>query len=144
MAAPLRPRQAKLDMTVAADKVSADLRIKFDRKPESKDEIELIEHMKGKLGASWKGYGETAKWHMPKEMVSAFEDRTFLARIKLTCKGISFFAPNGEDTDMISFIDAIRNFDENDLDCDLSSLGKSKVTPDTPAKPADSSKRPRS
>ena len=76
-------------MTIAADKVTGDLRIKFDRKPDSRDEIELMNHMKDTYGFSWKGYGDTAKWHGPKTSVIAFEDRTFLARIKLTCKAIS-------------------------------------------------------
>ena len=80
-------------MTIAADKVTGDLRIKFDRKPDSRDEIELMNQMKDTYGFSWKGYGDTAKWHGPKTSVIAFEDRTFLARIKLTCKAISFFAP---------------------------------------------------
>ena len=137
----------KLDMTISADRVSAELRIKFDRKPESKDELALMQQMKDGYGFSWKGYGDAAKWHGPKSAVAAFEDRTFLARIKLTCKNISFYNPNGDDTDMISFIDAVNAFDVDALDCDLSSLGKSKVMPDTPAKPAadsSNSKRPRS
>ena len=136
-----------MDMTVSSDRVTADLRVKFDRKPEAKDELELINQMKGTYNFSWKGYGDAAKWHGPKASVVAFEDRTFLARIKITCKNISFYAPSGEDTDMISFIDAINQFDVDALDCDLSSLGKSKVMPDTPAKPAadsSNSKRPRS
>ena len=121
-------------MTIAADKVTGDLRIKFDRKPDSRDEIELMNQMKDTYGFSWKGYGDTAKWHGPKTSVIAFEDRTFLARIKLTCKAIPLFAPNGEDVDMITFIDAVRSHDINELDIDLSSLGKSKVPPETPAK----------
>ena len=135
----------KLDMTISTDRVSAELSIKFDRKPESKDELALMQQMKDGYGFSWKGYGDAAKWHGPKSAVAAFEDRTFLARIKITCKNISFYAPNGDDTDMISFIEAVNAFDVNALDCDLSSLGKSPVMPDTPAKPAaaSNSKRPR-
>ena len=49
-----------LDMTVAADKVTADLRIRFDRKPESKDELELMNAMKDKYGFAWKGFGDAA------------------------------------------------------------------------------------
>ena len=48
-------------MTVSADRVTADLRIKFDRKPESRDELELINQLKG-YDFSWKGYGDAAKW----------------------------------------------------------------------------------
>ena len=55
-------------MTVSADRVTADLRIKFDRKPESRDELELINQLKG-YDFSWKGYGDAAKWHGPKASV---------------------------------------------------------------------------
>ena len=133
-----------LDMTVAADKVTADLRIRFDRKPESKDELELMNAMKDKYGFAWKGFGDAAKWHGPRTSVIMFEDRTILARIKLTCKNISFYQPDGEDVDMITFMDAVNAFDINALDTDLSTLGKSKVPPETPKKPDDSSKRARS
>ena len=57
-----------------------------------------MNHMKDTYGFSWKGYGDTANTGTAQTSVIAFEDRTFLARIKLTCKAVSFFAPNGERT----------------------------------------------
>ena len=59
-------------MTVSADEMTGDLRIKLDRKPiETKAEEELLMMMKTKYGFGWVGYAEKGKWHAKKDAVAA-------------------------------------------------------------------------
>ena len=67
----------------------------------------------------------------------------FRARVKLAVKGLSFYAPDGNSVDIFTFIDAVKNFDPDALDDDLSTLCQSKVAPDTPASSSASAKRSR-
>ena len=127
-----KPEDAKLDMTVSADCITAQLKIKFDRKPDSTMENDLLTALK-QYGCKWEGFGDQGKWVTDKDAVIMFEEKTFRARVKKCCKGLSFYSPEGTSVDMITFIDAVKNFDPDALDDDLSTLGKSKVAPDTPA-----------
>lgn len=128
----------KLNMTVSADKITADIFLRFDRKPELPDEIALIHHMKDKFGFKWTGYAETGKWQTDQYAVVAFEDKPFRARIKAACSNFSFYKPDGTACDLPTFIEAIKTFDPNDIDDDLSTLGPSSVSPFTPTKPPSS------
>ena len=128
-------------MTVAADVITAQLKIKFDRKPIGTMEYDLLTALKG-YGCKWEGFGDQGKWLAPKEAVEMFESKEFRARVKLAVKGLSFFAPDGTSTDMLAFIEAVKNFNPDELDDDLSTLASSKVAPDTPASSA-SAKRAR-
>jgi len=131
-------------MTVSADEVTADLRIKLDRKPiETPAQEALLTMMKTSYGFSWNGYGDKGKWYGKKEAVTCFEDKVFCARIKKAVKGLSFYNMAGQNVDMITFIEEVKSFDPSQLDSDLTSLGSSSVLPDTPQKD-DSNKRARS
>ena len=79
----------KLQMTVTYDKINADLLLRFDRKPEVKDEWDLINTMKTKYNFKWQGYAETGKWQTDKLAIVAFEDKEFKARIKCACTALS-------------------------------------------------------
>ena len=57
----------KLQMTVTYDKINADLLIRFDRKPEEKDEWDLIAMMKSNYNFKWHGYAESGKWQTDKQ-----------------------------------------------------------------------------
>ena len=132
-------------MTVSADVITAHLKIRFDRKPAGTLEHDLLTALKS-FGCKWEGFGEQGKWLAAKEAVAMFESKEFRARVKLAVKGLSFYTPDGNSTDMITFIEAVKNFDPEALDDDLSTLCQSKVAPDTPAssaKPAQSAKRAR-
>lgn len=132
---------SKLDMTVTSDDVTAAIRIKFNRKPQCSAEEQLLDDMKG-LGFKWIGYAEKGRWQHPdKEAVVCFQDKSFCARIKKVVKNISFYAPSGESVDLLTFIDEVKSFNMDEVDGDLSTLGKSSVPPDTPAK--DDNKRQR-
>ena len=124
----------KLQMTVTYDKINADLLIRFDRKPEGKDEWDLLNAMKTNYNFAWSGYAETGKWKSDKHAVSAFEEKSFRARIKLACTGLSFFSPTGDELSLTDFVEAVKNFDPDAVDDDLSSLSKSSVPPNTPGK----------
>ena len=65
--------QPKLMMTVSADGINADLKIRFDRKPVSPNEWDLITELK-KQGFTWQGFGESGKWQAGKEAITAFDD----------------------------------------------------------------------
>ena len=118
-------------MTVAADSLTADLKVRFDRKPVSPEEWDLINDMKHKYDFKWTGYKEDGKWNSNKLAVVAFEDKVFRARIKKACGAVSFYTTDGQNADMQKFIENVKAFDPDDIDDDLSSLGKSKVPPDT-------------
>ena len=126
-------------MTASSDHITADIFVRFDRKPEQTEEMALINHMKGSYGFKWTGFSETGKWQTDKHAVIAFENKAFKARIKAACSGLSFFKPDGTACDMAGFIEAIQTFDEDAVDDDLSSLGTSSVPPVTPDKNAGSS-----
>ena len=119
-------------MTVCADVCSAQLKVRFDRKPQGTFEHDLLTALKS-YGCKWEGFAEQGKWLAPKEAVIMFESKEFRARVKLAVKGLSFYAPDGTSVDMVTFIGAVKNFDPDALDDDLSTLCSSKVAPDTPA-----------
>ena len=123
---------SKLDMTVWADEVTADIKIRFDRTPQPGPEMLLIDDMKNKYNFKWSGYAENGKWTSDKMAVCAFETQAFRTRIKKACKNLSFYAPDGKDVDIIEFIDAVNAFDPSLLDDDLTELGKSTVPTATP------------
>ena len=130
----------KLDMTVSADHITADLKVRFDRKPQAKEEWDLINDMKTKYNFKWTGYAETGSWGTDKLAVVAFEDKAFRARIKCACSGLSFFGPDGKNLELGAFVEAVKTFDPDAVDDDLGSLSASKVPPSTPES---SNKRPR-
>ena len=66
--------------------------------------------------------------------VRAFDAKPFLALIKKTCKNISYYDTHGREVDRDEFVASVDNFNEDELDCDLSTLGKSSVPPAEPAK----------
>ena len=119
-------------MTVSADVISAQLKVRFDRKPESTVENDLLAALKS-YGFKWEGFAEKGKWLGPKEAGEMVESKEFRARVKLAVKGLSFYGPDGKSVDMIGFIEAVKSFDADALDDDLSTLCSSKVAPDTPA-----------
>ena len=66
--------------------------------------------------------------------IVAFEDKAFRARLKLACNKLSCFSPSGMEIPLAQFIQVVKNFNDDDLDDDLSSLGKSTVPINTPDK----------
>ena len=49
-------------MTVSADHITADLKVRFDRKPTAREEWDLINEMKSKYNFKWTGYAESGCW----------------------------------------------------------------------------------
>ena len=121
---------ASLQLTVYADPVTAMVKMRCDRKPANSHEFDLLTHMKT-FGFEWSGYGESAKWRAPQHAVQAFEDIVFRRRIKMVVAGLSFFDHFGQNVDMLTYIDAVKNFDPNQFDDDLSSLPPSNVKPES-------------
>ena len=119
-------------MTVSADHINADIKIRFDRMPEAKGELDLMNDMKSRYNFKWSGTRETGSWSSSKDAVTAFEDKSFRARIKYACAGLSFYGPDGTQLELRAFVDAINNFDPDAVDDDLDSLTASKVPPSTP------------
>ena len=125
-------------MTVAADCITGNIKIRFDRKPVATFDWDLLNAMKA-YGFKWEGYGDSGKWQAGKEAVAAFEDKAFRARIKLAVVALSFYDTKGSNVDMMTFINDVQAFDADKVDDDLSTLRPSKVLPDTPSKGAESS-----
>ena len=88
--------------------------------------------MKSQYGFKWRGYANEGKWQTDKHAVVCFRDKQFRARLKLACGNFSFYRPNGEETDLETFVDEVLAFNTDDVDDDLSTLGKSSVPPFTP------------
>ena len=121
-------------MTVNQDAVTGTLKVRFDRKPVAQVEWDLITDMKA-YGFKWTGFGDDGKWVADKEAVLAFDQKSFRARVKLACKGLSFFDYKGKPVNMTDFMTSAKEFNPDDVDDDLSSLKCSQVKPETPSKP---------
>ena len=134
--------QQKMHITISADPVDCKQRIRFNRAPVSADEMAMIEALKA-LGYTWSGYSDTGKWQGNKDTVGVWNDVVWRRRVKLCCSNISFFGPDGNDVDMLTYIEAVNSFDESLLDDDLASLGKSTV-PANPTPERKNDKRARS
>ena len=135
-------------MTVYADSITAAQRIKLDRKPEdgNMEEAAFLQELKER-GYSWKGYGDKGSWNGTKDTVDAWEDPAFRARVKKNVRARSFYDTKGTQVNMATYIEHIKNVDESAIDDDLDDMPASNVAPsapNTPAKPASSSKRARS
>ena len=113
-------------MTVSADPVTCEQRIRLNRAPQTQDEMAMTNELK-ENGYAWNGYGDTGKWIGNKETGEIWNDISWRRRVKLNCSNISFFAPDGSDVDMCAYVEAVQNFDPSALEDDLASLGKSTV-----------------
>ena len=113
-----------MHITISSDPVDCKQRVRFNRAPVSADEMAMIEALKA-LGYTWSGYSDTGKWQGSKDTVDMWNDVVWRRRVKLCCSNISFFGPDGNDVDMLTYIDAVNSFDESLVDDDLASLGKS-------------------
>ena len=129
-------------MTVAVDNISGDITIKMDKKPETASGEQLLEAIKS-WNFAWKGYGDKGRWQGKNACVEAFNDRSFKARIKSNCKGISFYDLNGKHlgADVKAFIESAQSYDPSNLDDDFSDMGSSSVAPVTPASTPDKRQR---
>lgn len=131
-----------LQMTASMDKITGQMRVRFNRKPFHPDEQELLTALKGH-GFGWQGFGEDGKWVADGHCIAAFEDRVFCARVKAAVKGpgggLTFYDLGGNNVNLEAYISSVRNFDASAIDADLSSVGPSSVPPTPDASP----KRPR-
>ena len=132
-----------MHITISADPVDCKQRVRFNRAPVSADEMAMIEALKAR-GYTWSGYSDTGKWQGNKDTVEMWNDVMWRRRVKLCCSNISFFAPDGNDVDMLTYIEAVNRFDEALLDDDLTSLGKSTVPANPTPEKKDNGKRARS
>ena len=123
----------KFDLCAFSDNISGEPKIKLDRKPDGPEDDKLIDDIK-KWGYKWQGYAEKGKWNGTTHSVQCWEDKQFRARIKLTCANIAFYDPEGNIVDMQTYVERVMNFDPNAVDDDLSTLGTSKLLPETPDK----------
>ena len=136
-------------MTVYADSITADQRIKLDHPPDTQEEQALVQALKD-YGYGWKGYGDKGAWHGKKDTVEMWTESTFRARIKKNVVGLSFYDTSGTAVNMATYIEHVKSFDANALDDDLVGMAASTVAPGaptTPSKPSGSGstqKRPRS
>ena len=131
-------------MTVSADSITADQRIKLDHAPRTEDEQALITALKD-YGYGWKGYGDKGAWHGKKDTVEMWNDSIFRARVKKNVVGLSFYDTSGTAVNMATYIEHVNSFDPSALDDDLDGMAASTVPASAPATPAGSSapKRPR-
>ena len=89
--------------TVSSDPIDCKQRIRFNRAPNSADEMAMTEALKAS-GYTWHGYGDTGKWIGNKDTVEIWNDVSWRCRVKLNCSNISFYGPDGSDVDMCAYV----------------------------------------